>query len=205
LTGEFEFNIIIKNDIKYRNYTRLTLPTEKAALITHPIRARILTALLGRELTTQQIAKLLPDVPLSSVFRHVRRLVEGGVLAPVGEVRVNGALTKVYAVPKGQARVGPDDTHGATRAEHWSYFTTFLNTLSESYRAYLEQEGADPAVDPVHALMGALHLSAEEYQEFMEALREFLAPWSAKPSGGDRRRILFAHLSIPDQPDPALS
>jgi DNA-binding transcriptional ArsR family regulator len=181
------------------------MPTEKATLITHPTRARILTALLGRELTTQQIAKLLPDVPLSSIFRHVRLLADGGILAPVGEVRVNGALTKVYAVRKGQARVSPDDTRDATRAEHWSQFTTFLNTLSELYRAYLEQEDADPSADPVHALMGALHLSADEYREFKEALREFLAPWSAKPPDGDRRRIVFAHLSIPDQPDPPLS
>jgi DNA-binding transcriptional ArsR family regulator len=181
------------------------MPTEKAALITHPIRARILTALLGRELTTQQIGELLPDVPLSSIYRHVRLLAESGILQPAGELRVNGALTRVYTVGKEQARVSPADTRGATRAEHFSYLTTFLNTLSELYRAYLEQEDADPSVDPVHALMGALYLSPEEYQEFTRALREFLAPWSEKTSGGDRRRILFAHLSIPDRPDPPLS
>jgi hypothetical protein len=183
----------------------LPMPTGKATLITHPTRARILTALLGRELTTQQIARLLPDVPLSSIFRHVRLLVEGEILAPVDEVRVNGALTKVYAVRKEQAQIRSHETRDATRAEHWSYFATFLNTLSELYRAYLEQEGADPSTDLVHALMGALHLSPDEYQEFLKALREFLAPWCAKTPEADRRRIVFAHLSIPDQPDPPLS
>ena len=181
------------------------MPTERATLITHPIRARILTALMGRELTTQQIGGLLPDVALSSIYRHVRLLVEGGILLPVAEVRVNGALTRVYAVQKGQARVTPADTQGATRAEHWSHFATFLNTLAELYRVYLEQEGADPSVDPVHALMGALYLSPDEYQEFTEALREFLAPWCAKPPDSSRRRLVFAHLSIPDLPDPPLS
>jgi hypothetical protein len=181
------------------------MPTEKATLITHPTRARILTALLGRELTTQQIAKLLPEVPLSSIFRHVRLLVEGGIVAPVSEVRVNGALTKVYAVRKEQARIRPDETRDSTRAEHWSYFSTFLNTLSELYRAYLEQEDADPSADPVHALMGALHLSPDEYQAFKKELAEFLKPWSAKAPDPDRRRIVFAHLSIPDRPDPPLA
>jgi hypothetical protein len=180
------------------------MPAEKATLITHPIRARILTALMGRDLTTQQIGALLPDVPLSSIYRHVRLLVEGGILAPVEEVRVNGALTKVYAVQKGQARVSSAERRGASRAEHWSHFTTFLNTLSELYRVYLEQEGADPSVDPVHGLMGALHLNPDEYREFTQALGEFLAPWSAKRPEGNRRRIVFAHLSIPDQPDPPL-
>jgi DNA-binding transcriptional ArsR family regulator len=181
------------------------MPTQKATLITHPLRARILTALLGRELTTQQIGALLPDVPLSSIYRHVRLLTEGGIIAPVREIRVNGALTKLFAVRAEGSRIGPADTQGATRAEHWSYFTTFLNTLAGLYRAYLEQEGADPSADPMHALMGALHLSPAEYREFLERLKQFLAPWSELPPDESRRRVVFAHLSIPDQPDPPLS
>src|SRR5262245_49892415 len=134
------------------------MPTEKASLITHSLRARILTALLGRELTTRQIGDLLPDVPLSSIYRHVRLLTEGGIIAPVREIRVNGALTKLFAVRPDGARIALADTQDATRAEHWSYFAIFLVTLAGLYRTYLEQEGADPGADPVHALMGALHL-----------------------------------------------
>lgn len=181
------------------------MPTEKATLMTHPIRARILAALMGRQLTTQQIGRLLPDLPLSSIYRHVRLLADGGIIEPVEEVRVNGALTKVYAVRKGQTRVEAADTAGASRAEHLSYFTSFVNTLAELHRAYLDQEGAHPGTDPVHGLMAPLHLSGDEYQEFMDALREFLAPWSAREPGEARRRLVFAHLMIPDLPDPPRS
>lgn len=181
------------------------MPNEKAKLITHPLRARILTALLGRELSAQQIGALLPDVPLSSIYRHVRLLTEGGIIAPAREVRVNGALTKLYAVQAEGGRISPADTRDATRAEHWSYFTSFLNTLAGLYRAYLEQEGADPAADPMHAMMGALHLSPAEYQEFTAALKRFLEPWSALLADESRCRVVFAHLSIPDQPDPPLT
>ena len=181
------------------------MPSKKASLITHPVRARILTALMGRQLTTQQLGLLLPDLPLSSIYRHIRLLAEGGVVTAVGEVRVNGTLTKIYGVRKGEARVSPEDRGEDSPAEHLSHFTSFLNTLSDLYRAYLEAEGADPAVDPVHGLMGALYLSPAEYREFMDALQEFLEPWTAKPAGGERRRLVFAHLAIPDRPDPPLS
>jgi hypothetical protein len=181
------------------------MPTEKATLITHPVRARIMAALLGRALTTQQVGALLPDVALSSIYRHVRLLAEGGILEAVDEVRVNGTLTKVYAVRREQARIRPEDTAGATVAEHLSYFTTFLDTLAHLHRQYLERGGTDPAVDPTHALMGSLHLSPAEYREFMDALSAFLKPWSALEPGGERRRVVFAHLAIPDQPDPPLS
>ena len=74
------------------------MPTHKAALVTHPLRARILTALLGRELTTQQIGALLPDVPLSSIYRHVRLLAEGGIIA-------NNEIFQIKAGLREHARV----------------------------------------------------------------------------------------------------
>jgi DNA-binding transcriptional ArsR family regulator len=180
------------------------MPTTKATLITHPMRARILSTLMGRQLTIQQIDRLLPDVPLSSIYRHVRLLVEGGVLEPVDEVRVHGALTKVYAVRRGESRIGPADTQDASTADHLMYFTTFTNTLADMFRGYLQQPGADPAADPLHALVEPLHLSPEEHREFMVAFRELLSEWTNLPPGGDRRRLVFAHALFPDLPDPPL-
>ena len=180
------------------------MPSQKADLITHPIRSRILTTLMGRQLTTQQIGALLPELPLSSIYRHVRLLVEGGVLEPVDEVRVNGALTRVYRVGKGRARITPEETQQATHAEHLSLFTSFLNNLAEVHRTYLEQGDADATTDPLHARMRALHLSPDEYREFLEGLDAFLGQWSANAPDEHRRRVVFAHIAIPDLPDPPL-
>ena len=177
----------------------------KADMITHPLRARILTALMGRQLTTQQMAQLLPDIPLPSLYRHVRLLTEAGVLKVAGEVRVNGARTKVYAVQKGQARIHPADTRAATDVDQLRYFTTFLNTLAENFRTYLAQRPLDPGDDPVHSLMETLHLRPDEYRQFMAELNALLEPWRARPPAPDRRRLIFAHIALPDLPDPPLS
>ncbi len=181
------------------------MPSERARLITHPVRSRILAAFLGRQLTVQQLGVLLPDLPLSSLYRHVRLLADGGILAAVGEVRVNGTLTRVYAVPPGQARVRPEDTRGATRAEHLGYFTGFLNTLADLHAAYLREEDAVPEEDPVHGRMGVLNLSPEEYRRFMDELQELLGRWTPVPPAAGRRRVIFAHLSVPDRDDPPQS
>lgn len=180
------------------------MPASKADLITHPTRARILTALMGRRLTTQQMGELLPDLPLSSIYRHVRLLAEGGVIEPVEDVRVNGALARVYHVVKGQARIGPEEVRNSSRADQLSFFTTFLNSLGEVHRAYLERGVADATTDPLHARMRPLYLSPEEYQAFMEGLHAFLAEWSEKPPDEHRTRVVFAHVSIPDRPDPPI-
>lgn len=181
------------------------MPTVRADLITHPIRARILTALLGRPLTTQQIAHLLPDVPMPSIYRHVRLLAENGILTAVEEVRVNGALSKVYAVDKGQTRIDKEDIPDATSADHMRYFTTFLNTLAESFRGYLEHEPEPAWVERIHCLMEPLHLDPAEHAAFLEALQVFMKPWREKAPSAERQRLIFAHLLLPDRKDPPLS
>ncbi|HZT42712.1 MAG TPA: helix-turn-helix domain-containing protein [Chthonomonadaceae bacterium] len=181
------------------------MATSRADLITHPMRARIIAALMGRQLTTQQMAELLPDIPLPSLYRHVRLLVEAGVLKAVEEVRVHGALMKVYALQEGGGRLQPQDVADADRADRLRHFTTFLNTLLESYRLKLEQNDPEPGADFLNCLVEPLYLRPEETKGFVEALQAFLEPWRAHPSAPDRRRLLFARILFQDKPDPPLT
>jgi DNA-binding transcriptional ArsR family regulator len=172
-------------------------------LIAHPIRSRIMAALMGRRLTTQQLGELLPDLPLSSIYRHVRLLAEGGLIEAVEEVRVAGAATRVYAVSREGGRLRKEDTRGASTAERLQYLTSFLDTLAAMYRIALDRGQDDPEQHPTHALMTTVHVSPAEYPEFMEGLRRYLEPWKEQPAAdGARRRAVFATVMIPDQPDP---
>src|SRR6476619_5004841 len=126
------------------------MPSPRADLITHPTRARLLGALMGRQLTIGPIALILPDVPLPSL-------------------------------------------------------TTFLNTLAEIFRNYLEQEKLVPGETPHHALMGSLSLSRAEYEQFEKELQELVRRWCDREPGGDRRRLVFAHLMLPDRETPPLA
>lgn len=145
----------------------------KADLITHPIRSRIITTLMARQLTTQQIADMLPDVPLPSVYRHVRVLSDNGILHAVEEVRVHGALTKVYAVIQGQTHITPEDIANAANADHLRYLTTFLNLLADTFRAYLEQNPQENIGELTRASMEPLYLNEQERKQFQEALNAF--------------------------------
>lgn len=177
---------------------------EKADLITHPARARIMTAMMGRRLTTTQLSRLLPDVPLPSLYRHLRTLVEGGVIEAVGEARINGAPNKVYAVVPGGGRIDRREVQPATVAGHLRYFATFLNGLEQIFRTHLAAGGVAGPEAPLHSLMEPLYMSMEEYHRFCEGLQAFLQPWRENPPGDDRQRVVFAHVILPDLPDPPL-
>ena len=98
----------------------ITMPRDRlvksADLVLHPVRLRILQAFLGdRALTTGELRDELPDVPAASLYRHVARLVDAGVLSVVAERRVRGAVERTYVLRTSAASVRMDELADMSR------------------------------------------------------------------------------------------
>ena len=110
---------------------------KKADLILHPVRFRILQTLPGETLTTQDLADRLPDVPKSSIYRHLKLLLEGDMIT-VAEARlVNGIQEKTYQLAQ-RPYLNADDIANITAAEHTQYFTTYMMNVLREFADYLE-------------------------------------------------------------------
>jgi DNA-binding transcriptional ArsR family regulator len=172
------------------------MPLSTADLITHPIRARILVSLMGRELTTTQLAGHLPEIPRASLYRHLRQLLKGELIEIVREEPVRGTVEKVYAVPREAGQIPAGDVATASRAEHLRHFTAFLDTQAACYRAYLQREEIDP---PSEVVMVAtpLSLKKRDYKKFKKELSQLLSSYQPAESAVGDRHILWV-ASIPD-------
>jgi DNA-binding transcriptional ArsR family regulator len=147
-------------------------------LIIHPVRLRIM-GLLGRcKLTTQQISDALPDTPRSSIYRHLRLLLEGGLI-DVAETRlVNGIEEKVYVLKVAPRITDPADMAGLSHEEHLRYFTVFLTELLHGYAEYLDATPVvDMGADRVGFTAAAVYATAEEWDTVGTALNKACWPW----------------------------
>jgi len=114
------------------------IPMATADLILHPVRLRIVRAFLGgRSLTTSALAAELADVPPASLYRHVARLVEAGVLEVVAERRVRGAVERTYVLHEAAANIGADELATMSADEHRRMFITFVAGLVGDFDSYL--------------------------------------------------------------------
>jgi hypothetical protein len=177
-----------------------------ADLLLHPVRLRILQAFLGdRALTTSQLSAELADVPPASLYRHVARLVDGGVLQVVAERRVRGAVERTYVLRLAAARVRLDDIDKMTTEDIRQMFMAFTAGLLADFDRYLDRGGADLVRDRVSFGIEALWLDDSEHMDLLLDLYRVLDSRRANgPAKGRRRRLLASALLPADPPaEPA--
>ncbi|HEY0868491.1 MAG TPA: helix-turn-helix domain-containing protein, partial [Fimbriimonas sp.] len=166
----------------------------RSSLIVHPVRSRIITGLIGRSLTTRQLARLLPEVPVPSLYRHLRTLAECGVLEVVEEIPVRGTLEKVYAMAEGGGKLPESEIDRFTGSERQEMLDNFLRMLSVSYRAYVESGGDEP----VRASATALYLTDEEERELRRSIAALMARYEGRPRSEAQRRRMAGYIVQPD-------
>jgi DNA-binding transcriptional ArsR family regulator len=169
-------------------------------LLLHPIRMRIVAAITGDRVTAKDLAKALPDIPQTTLYRHINILVEGGLLEVVEEIPQRGTVERVFGfkIPPSLSR---EDLKGLSKEEYEQVFTMIITSLLQEATNALENIPDDGEID----LLGEgyqfsriqLHLNDEEFEKFNhDVLSLMMKARDNKPSGGRKRRI-FSYLFIP--------
>ena len=167
-----------------------------ADLLLHPVRLRIVKAFLGeRALTVKQLAAELADVPAGSIYRHVARLTEAGVLQVVAERRVRATIERTYTLRVYAAQLQPDEIAAMTLDEHADAFLAYVAGLLGDFDRYIGSEPEHPGQDGAGYRVAAMWLTDAELADY---LRELAAISQARlanaPGPGRRRRMLYTVL-----------
>jgi hypothetical protein len=173
-----------------------------ADLLLHPLRLRILQTFLGdRTLTTSDLQAELTDIPPASLYRHVAKLVDGGVLSVFSERRIRGAVERTYKLRTTEATVKPRELAGLTPDEHRGMFMAFVAGLLREFDRYLERGDVDLVRDGVSYRLTGMWLSSSEAQRLARELNDVLLPRVANTPRRGRRRWYFGSIALP-APEP---
>ncbi|GIH78009.1 helix-turn-helix domain-containing protein [Planobispora longispora] len=172
-----------------------------ADLLLHPVRLRIVQALLGdRRMTTAALAAELSDVSTATLYRHVATLTDAGVLEVVDEQRVRGAVERTYALRLSAAQVAEEDLLAMSPEDHRRAFMGFVAGLLADFDRYTEREDIDLRRDGVGYRHAALWLSDEELAEFAADLRRVVQARADHGPGEGRVRRIFTTVLMPSVP-----
>lgn len=170
----------------------------RADLLLHPVRIRIVQASVGREVTTADLAAALPDLATATLYRHVRRLAEAGVLEVVDERPVRGTVERTYRLATGAGSLGAEQVAAVEPAQHVVAVQAFVAGVLQAATRYLDQPGADPANDGFGYRQIPIWADENELAAFVDELRDVVARAAQRgPADGRRRRTLTTIL-VPD-------
>lgn len=170
------------------------MPASKVDLIFHPVRLDIISALSTHHMTAGDLAQLMPGVPLTTLYRHINLLVEGGLLQVVEERPIRGTVERVYALA-GTPSLRAEDLVGMTKKDYEQAFAIFLSSLLSDAEKYLAAKPDDREIDlltdGVDVTKLQLLLSDDEFRELQAQLYGLIMSAAEnKPAPGRKRRVL---------------
>lgn len=170
----------------------------KEDLLLHPVRMRIMQAVGLRQVTAQQLAREMPDIPQASLYRNINTLATAGILTVVQERRVHNTLEKTYALAHGGTFLTPEDLKNGRPEEYIRIFTRYLGQLLGYYTRYIQRGAVDFVRDTVGFEMLPVHLSEAEAKELAEGLGALLLPYLKNEPSPERRRHILGLMFLPD-------
>jgi DNA-binding transcriptional ArsR family regulator len=165
---------------------------DRIELILHPIRMRILMLAAGVVVTPGQIAARMPDVPQTTLYRHINMLIDGDILKVVRETKVRGTLEREVTLPHGVARIDPREVAALPAEEQFFYFLSFISTLLVDFTAH--QQRAQAGI--VLYTKQRVYATSEEIMALSAQVEAILAPY-LNPERGEQP-WLFSGIVMPD-------
>ena len=136
-------------------------------------------------------------MPLPTLYRHLNRLTEAGILQIVETQQVHSNQERVYALVEAAANLTNEEVAQATPEENLRYFTVFVTGLLSVYDRYL-QAAPDVVADKVMYYAESVSLTDNQYAELRAQMRDLIeGALHAAPAPGARRRTLAA-LAFPE-------
>jgi DNA-binding transcriptional ArsR family regulator len=168
-----------------------------AKLLLHPVRLRIVEAFLGdRKLTTAELRAELPDVPPASLYRHLARLIDAGVLDVVGERKVRGTVERTY-VKQGPQNIWASELAQLSRDELRQVYLAYVAALLTDIDQYLERGNADLRRGGATLRIAAMWLTDDELNELAAGFAKLLQPFLDHPATPDRTRKVLRTIVLP--------
>jgi DNA-binding transcriptional ArsR family regulator len=178
---------------------------ENVELILHPVRLRIVRAMrVATKLTTGELCERLSDVPKATIYRHVERLLKGGVLQIDSEHKIRGVMERVYRLDDAAAPIGAQAAQAMTLEDHRLGFAAAVGALMGDFNAYLDGDAARPFEDCVAYRQFLVWLSDDERDRLITELSRLVLAQKDNEPGNGRAPYILSPLFFPvaEKPSP---
>jgi len=162
-------------------------------VLLNPVRMRIIQTLAVRQnMTATEICEKISDVPRTTLYRHIKILLDNDVLSVISEQKIRGSLERTLALNTGEI-VKHNTLENATQNAF-----AFLMNKYVTFQNYFNGENPDPAKDKIFLNNTILMTTDDEFDQFLSELSGLLVKYNFEFSKGRKARDISI-VSAPEE------
>lgn len=168
------------------------------SVMMHPIRIKILQELrLKGSATTKEIQAACGNVAQSTLYRHLKELLNADLIKVVDENMVNGIIEKVYGPGRSINQEVKKDPGKRTGDEYLQMFTQYMIAILADFKNYIDHHpDTSKILDNIGFSSASMFLSCEEGEAMMNEIKEILVKRMNNEPKEGRQLMKFSMINI---------
>ena len=163
-------------------------------VLLNPTRMRIIQELATRQsMSATELCEKISDVPRTTIYRHIKILLDNNILSIVSEKKIRGSLERTLAL-----NIGEISKHN-TLENAPQFALRFLMNRYARFHNYFSGENPDPAKDKVFLNNSVLMLNDNEFDLFLSELQGLLIKYYNFEVADGRKARDISIISSPVQ------
>ncbi len=151
--------------------------------ILNPVRMRIIQSLITRKnITTNELSEFMNDIPKTTLYRHVRILIESNILTVVSEKKIRGSLERTLALNLSSL------TDLSTPENAIKNTFGFLMNIYARFENYLTVNKDNIAKQKVFCSNAVMMMSDEEFDSYLMELNALFKKYNLESSKNRKPR-----------------
>jgi len=166
--------------------------------LANPVRSRIFFQVQSSpNITTKTLLEKLPDIAQPTLYRHIKAMLDGGVIKITGEKQIRGVVEKSYSIgidfnKNIEKIITENDGTG-----YFHLFTQYLMGTMAEFRAYSESHNIDIVNDGSSFSTTSFYATPEELQEALAKIEDIVQDISQNEPTAGRALCNLCVISIP--------
>ena len=142
-------------------------------VILHPVRMRIIQELSTKhQLTANELGEIIDDIPRTTLYRHIKLLIDHHILIIEKEQKIRGSLERTLKLNLHEITKHNTIENAADNA------FGFLMAQYAKFHDYFNENNPNPAADRIFLNNRVMLMDNDEFDQFIEELRQLLLKYS---------------------------
>ena len=168
--------------------------------LTNPTRAKIFIEIAKAEQTAKTLLELLPEISQPTMYRHIKALLDGGIITVASEKKVRGVTEKTYCMNAQMTHDIGKIVEENDGPAYYQLFVQYITAIAQQFEAYAHSPGINIIEDLAAFTTAPIYASREEIIAVSEKMAEIILPlMQNEPAPGRKLRNFCTILSPPQQ------